>query len=144
MKKIIFDLDGTLALNCHRQHFVSGPKKDWKKFFEACDKDPPNLPVISAFHLMNVSLDHEVAIWSGRSESVKSKTMDWLIAYSLFPDELKMRPIDDYSPDEVLKKRWLDEVGKENILCVFDDRNKVVKMWRDNGVPCFQVNEGNF
>jgi hypothetical protein len=46
----------------------------------------------------------------------------------------------------VLKKQWLDELilqGHE-ILCVFDDRDKVVKMWRENGISCFQVAEGSF
>jgi len=46
----------------------------------------------------------------------------------------------------VLKKQWLDEelnTGEE-ILCTFDDRDKVVKMWRDNGITCMQVNYGDF
>jgi hypothetical protein len=29
-------------------------------------------------------------------------------------------------------------------MCVFDDRDKVVKMWRDNDISCFQVNYGDF
>jgi hypothetical protein len=49
-------------------------------------------------------------------------------------------------PDDQLKKRWLDQLfpKKEEILCVFDDRDKVVRMWRDNGLTCLQVGEGNF
>ena len=49
-------------------------------------------------------------------------------------------------PDDELKKRWLDQLftNTEDILCVFDDRDKVVKMWRDSGLTCFQVAEGNF
>jgi hypothetical protein len=30
------------------------------------------------------------------------------------------------------------------LMAVFDDRDKVVAMWRRNGVACFQVAEGNF
>jgi hypothetical protein len=30
------------------------------------------------------------------------------------------------------------------VLCVFDDRDKVVKMWRENGINCFQVAPGDF
>ena len=57
-----------------------------------------------------------------------------------------MRPIGSNTPDEVLKKQWLDEElnAGEEIMCVFDDRDKVVKMWRDNGILCMQVNYGNF
>ena len=36
--------------------------------------------------------------------------------------------------------------GKQinRILCVFDDRTKVVNMWRENGLSCFQVAPGDF
>ena len=64
---------------------------------------------------------------------------------------LKMRPTkgqDAFTPDDQLKQMWLDDfadnVGKDNILGVFDDRNKVVDMWRKNGLTCFQVADGNF
>ena len=34
---------------------------------------------------------------------------------------------------------------KQNkIFLIFDDRNKVVKMWRELGLPVFQVAEGDF
>jgi len=33
---------------------------------------------------------------------------------------------------------------RKDILCVFDDRQKVVDMWRKNGITCFQVNYGDF
>ena len=51
-------------------------------------------------------------------------------------------------PDEVLKKKMLLEfVGDEwrsEVFCVFDDRQKVVDMWRDLGLTCFQVAPGDF
>ena len=49
-------------------------------------------------------------------------------------------------PDDELKKRWLDQLftNTDDVHCVFDDRDKVVKMWRDNGLTCFQVAPGNF
>ena len=51
-------------------------------------------------------------------------------------------------PDDELKQHWLDTLfpddKKNGILCVFDDRQKVVDMWRRNGVTCFQVDDGNF
>ena len=48
--------------------------------------------------------------------------------------------------DDVLKKKWLDDLfpNIDDITCVFDDRDKVVQMWRDNGISCFQVAPGNF
>jgi hypothetical protein len=49
-------------------------------------------------------------------------------------------------PDDKLKKGWLDDLfpDKTNILCVFDDRDKVVEMWRDNDLTCMQVAPGDF
>ena len=51
-------------------------------------------------------------------------------------------------PDDKLKQHWLDSLfegdRKNDIVCVFDDRDKVVKMWRENGLDCFQVANGNF
>jgi hypothetical protein len=29
-------------------------------------------------------------------------------------------------------------------MCVFDDKTKAVKMWRDLGLTCFQVAQGDF
>ena len=49
-----------------------------------------------------------------------------------------------YISDVELKQKWLNEIGKENVLCVFDDRTKVVEMWRKNGLSCFQVSNGDF
>ena len=33
---------------------------------------------------------------------------------------------------------------RNRLTAVFDDRDKVVQMWRENGVPCFQVAKGDF
>ena len=51
---------------------------------------------------------------------------------------------DKFTPDDVLKQNWLNDLDKKDILCVFDDRQKVVDMWRNNGISCFQVAPGDF
>ena len=40
----------------------------------------------------------------------------------------------------------MKEIMEEyDVLCVFDDRNQVVDMWRNGlGLQCFQVADGNF
>lgn len=50
-------------------------------------------------------------------------------------------------PDEKLKRLWLNEMSqadRSRLTAVFDDRDKVVAMWREAGVPCFQVAPGEF
>ncbi len=66
-----------------------------------------------------------------------------------------MRPHGDYTPDEVLKSDWCDEYrlvprgarelpDDKPVALVFDDRDKVVRMWRERGFRCLQVAPGNF
>ena len=59
---------------------------------------------------------------------------------------LFLRPNGDYRPDEVFKSELADqfeELGGK-IDLVFDDRNKVVDMWRARGTTVVQVAEGDF
>ena len=60
---------------------------------------------------------------------------------------LMMRDEGDHSADDDLKKRWLDSMlidDRNRLVAAFDDRDRVVKMWRDNDVACFQVAPGDF
>lgn len=147
---IIFDLDGTIALCEHRRHFVSGEHKNWTAFFNSCVNDLPNKPVIEILNEFAIKRQYVIVILSGRTEDVREKTIEWLKKNKVHYDFLYMRPSKDYSPDEKLKFEMLETAKKElnfsqeDILCVFDDRNKVVDMWRKNGLTCFQVAEGNF
>lgn len=155
MKPIyIFDLDGTLALIEHRRHFVEGKKKDWPAFFRACVNDKPNLPVIRTLQALRKS-GAEIWIWSGRSDEVRGETLEWLRTngciskWTLFgpSDAFRMRKSGDYTPDVELKRSWLSEIEPPEyarLTAVFDDRDRVVQMWRDAGVPCFQVAPGEF
>jgi len=88
-----------------------------------------------------------VQIWSGRCESVRHKTELWLWDHAgcgfdstlTYPQILKMRPIGDNTPDDQLKERWMDEAIAEGktIDFVFDDRPKVIRMWRRRGIFVF-------
>lgn len=146
---VIADLDGTIALCDHRRHFVEGPKKDWDAFFNACKYDTPNEPVIQALWGLAIRY-YDIIIVSGRSASVRKETEVWLKENEVPYDYLYMRPDKDYTPDDELKFKMLQDIKKEleftdgNILCFFDDRQKVVDMWRKHGFTCFQVAAGNF
>ena len=142
----IFDLDGTLALIDHRRHLVTGPKKDWRAFFAACVDDQPNAPVIQTFYALRES-SCRVMIWSARSDEVRQETEAWLAKHGLPTDVLRMRAAGDFTSDAVLKLYWLNTLppdDRSSLTAVFDDRDDVVKMWRANGVACFQVAQGAF
>lgn len=148
----IFDLDGTIANVEHRLWLLNtGSKTRWDEFYNACDKDTPNIPVIRTMHALQAQ-GAEIWIFSGRTETVREKTRHWLIMNTLLPwrllaETLVMRPVGDHRPDDELKQQFLDRMlleDRERLVAVFDDRDRVVKMWRKNGITCFQVAEGNF
>ena len=57
-----------------------------------------------------------------------------------------LRPDGDFRPDEEFKADLADRFEKlgGKIDLVFDDRNKVVDMWRQRGTTVVQVAEGDF
>lgn len=128
-------------------------RKDWDAFHAACVDDTPIVPVVKTFCTLwsNVSVD--IWVWSGRSDAVEAQTRSWLVkhvvplSWTVAPSRLKMRPAGDYMPDDKLKESWLHAMSPEDrarLVAVFDDRQRVVDMWRRNGVQCFQVAPGNF
>ena len=150
----IFDLDGTLALIEHRRHLINRErgKQDWKGFYAACVDDQPNQPVIRVMECLRQS-GAEVWIFSGRSDEVRAQTIAWLAQHTSFTAHelagplLTMRAEKNYTPDDDLKQSWLDAMQPEDrqrLQCTFDDRERVVKMWRAAGVTCLQVAEGDF
>jgi len=153
MKTVIFDLDGTLADITKRREMSTkeNGKIDWDIFFEPNNIwfDLPNEPVITMAQLL--SEKHRIVIFSGRSKATKDETKRWLKKFDVPFDVIKMRPTSNewkFMPDDELKQHWLDllfkDEKKQDILCVFDDRQKVVDMWRRNGITCFQVDDGKF
>ncbi len=148
-KVCIVDLDGTIA-NCdHRVKYVTGTNKDWDKFYKECVNDTPNWPVIQVLHAL-YTVGYKIVILSGRSDEVRKETIAWLQNYGINYQGLYMRPDKNYISDDQLKaKMMLDaqqEMGftKDDVLCILDDRDKVVRMWRDAGYPCFQIKDGSY
>jgi hypothetical protein len=148
---VIFDLDGTLALIDDRRALSTKPngKINWGIFFDPSNimLDRPNDPVITTANILKTA-GYKIVIFSGRSQATQDATQNWLTQYGVEYDQLVMRPATDYTPDNDLKQTWLNQHfpgdQKDRILCVYDDRDQVVKMWRDNGLTCMQVAPGNF
>jgi hypothetical protein len=164
---VIFDLDGTLAIIDKRREKSLKPngKMDWDKFFDPLNVlrlDTSNEPVIKMAQMFHKD-GFKVVIFSGRNDRSFHMTKLWLEQRDVPFDLLVMRPdkfqadswpIADgnpatkemrFMPDEILKKKMLDTfVDIDDVFLVVDDRNKVVKMWRDLGLSVFQVADGDF
>ena len=153
-KIIITDLDGTLALIDERRELskTKDNKIDWDKFFDPKNikRDRPNVPVINL--LLSMQEEYKIIITSGRSDRTKGATLEWLVYNNVPFDKLYMRKEKDFKPDFLLKERMLlNEVipndcdnDIRNIEFVLDDRDCVVAKWRELGLTCFQVAQGDF
>jgi len=151
-KTVIFDLDGTLAIIDERRKISikDNGKMDWDTFFNPTNiaLDVPNIPVIETARLFKKN-GFDIVIFSGRLDTTLDATIDWLTKHDVPFNLIRMRPDNPnfkFMRDDDLKEGWLNELfpNKSEIFAVFDDRNKVVEMWRRNGITCFQVADGDF
>ena len=133
---IICDVDGTIALRQGRSPYD----------YEKCDSDLPNTPVFEL--LKELSANNHIIFVSGRENigECMKKTQEWIGNYYTPPFTLLMRQKNDHRPDEIVKEELYHKYIEPyyNVKAVFDDRDKVVKMWRDLGLLCNQVYYGNF
>ena len=85
-------------------------------------------------------------MYSVRVEGVRTKTMEWIQKYLSLPPcryRLLMRKDGDWRHDTEVKPLMLDFPASE-VLFVLEDRNSMVKKWRELGYTCLQVNDGDF
>jgi phosphoglycolate phosphatase-like HAD superfamily hydrolase len=143
---VVFDIDGTLA-NCeHRLAFVRSKPKNWPAFDAGIPNDSVIAPVAEAFHSLKAA-GNEIIFASGRNERSRDATMKWLQdnRFWNYTAKLYMRKADDFRGDDIVKREILDEIvadwGRKPDM-VFDDRPRVVRMWRDEGIFVFNVYQG--
>lgn len=132
---IIVDIDGTLAKMNGRSPY------EWDKV----DTDILNAPVAEA--VCSLSENNHIIYLSGRDSVCRDKTLQWLTQVPIKKFDLYMRPEGDRRKDAIIKKELFDEHirGKFYVRFVLDDRDQVVRLWRKEiGIPCFQVDYGNF
>jgi len=150
----IFDIDGTLADGKHRQHFLKGERKNWPAYQKLAHADAPVLPVVKTLKSLH-STGEKIIIASGRIEDEREVATSWLEKQRIYlgpardnetrfhPIDLFMRPAKDYREDSIIKEEILNRIRADGytVLGVFDDRNRVVQMWRRNGVFVFHVDQ---
>lgn len=136
-KAVICDLDGTIAIHQGRSPY------DYSK----CDTDKVNVPLYTLLQDLS-NAGYMIIFVSGREDvgDCKDKTIHWIIQNLSIPFTLFMRQSKDSRPDEIVKKEIYEKYiePKFNVISVFDDRDKVVKMWRELGLLCNQVYYGSF
>lgn len=148
-KIFIFDIDGTVA-NCEwRMHHLKQQPRDWVSFRKGTRDDGTHDDILFLLKLF-AKEGHKILFVTARTESERADTEWWFsnvagINRSMYT-ALYMRADDDYREDTIVKAETLKlirEVHGEPFM-VFEDRARVVQMWRDNGVRCLHVEPGDF
>lgn len=132
---IMVDVDGTLALHNGRSPYD----------LSRCGDDLPNRGVIAA---VQSAAEAEIAViyCSGREDSVRDATAEWITRHVGVAGPLYMRAADDKRKDSIVKRELFDQHIRDrfDVLYVLDDRQQVVDMWRSLGLTVFQVAKGDF
>lgn len=144
---IVVDIDGTIAKVGDRLKYLQQEKKDWDSFYEHCDEDEP----IDDMRQLVQDLDtagYEIVYCTGRRESVRGKTTEWLIRKG-FPfslGRLLMRKDKDWRHDTEVKPELLAKAGitPDDVWFILEDRDSVVAKLRSLGFRVLQVNDGKF
>jgi predicted kinase len=133
---VICDIDGTIANGEVRaSKYLSGEKKDWDGYYSELYLDKPIESVIRAVRYLKE--DHTVCLVSGRPDTYQWDTMQWLRNCDVPYDYLFMRAGSDRREDSIIKKEILDKLPKDKIELVLDDRPRVIRMWRENGLTVY-------
>lgn len=149
-KAIIVDVDGTLALRNNRSPF------DYEK---ACGDNADFRMCRIIKSLIESDEMYEVFFLTGREDIGECRriTAEWIHNHvyrkqghnGFLPKDnwtLLMRSEGDHRSDEIVKKEIWEEKIKPwyDVVAVFDDRDRVVKMWRNEGLLCLQPYYGDF
>lgn len=134
-KAIIVDIDGTISHKTDRDIF------DYEKAISD-NPDPVIIEVVRSLWEQG----YKIVIVTGRSEDCVDVTREWLRLNCPPYYKLYMRRSKDFRQDAVVKREIYDYYIEPSfdVLCVFDDRNQVVDMWREIGLKCLQVQPGDF
>lgn len=146
---VIFDLDWTLADPSHRMHHIQKAPKDWDAFFAA---QPDDLAIRRMAALArSLVKDNSIIICTGRPSDTRDITQNWLNTRIWTPVgkrnvAMYMREKGDRRQDDVVKSELYDKMLRDGYFptLVFEDRRRCVGMWRQRGLLCCQVADGDF
>jgi hypothetical protein len=142
--KVIIDIDNTLCDSNIRFALATKPngKIDWEAAHIPNNilMDDPFYPMIDlAKHYKNSGV--EVILLTGRPESVREVTNEWLEKYGVEYDKLIMRSWEDnFLKAAIYKKKMYETHIHSDVICAYDDDQTIIDMWSDLGIPSFKVN----
>lgn len=151
IKTVIVDIDGTVMNNEHRQGYLDRHPKNWIQWEKNMHKDTAYEDIVWLVKVL-AQAGCKIVFITGRNarpevvETTK-RQLDEVAGLKGFYDRLYMKDADDHTPDNVAKVQLFKQMqadGFEGPYLAIDDRDRVVKMWRELGVRCLQVKDGAY
>ena len=141
---VIFDIDGTIADNSGRTHYITGGKQDWESYNKETYADKPMQAMLNQLDI--IGMVSPVILLTGRTDSTRGATIQWLrdhgISYKITANPQKMarksiclimRDDKDRTPNDQYKKKEVSKLKANfvNPVLAFDDDEKCRKVYRD-------------
>ena len=132
---IVVDIDGTLARHDHRSPY------DYSRVLT----DGLHEHIARMVRLYSYD-GYEILVVSGRPDSCKADTIEWLRTNNISYDEIFMRKTGDQRNDADIKHEIFNAHirNQYRVHLWLDDRNRVVRRMRKLGINVLQVADGNF
>ena len=144
MNYFILDIDSTVGIGGERIIFYTTHPKNYAAAEAGAIFDEANTPILLISKLL-VSAGYECVVLTARSESSREVTTKWLNNIGVNPHSLYFRDNGDFRPDYEIKAEKIEEIietlGEEPFLA-FDDRQDVINMLEEKGIPTCMVRLG--
>lgn len=151
-KKILYifcDLDGVIADNSHRMHYIDKLPKNYDKFYsddEISQDNPIKLGIMLLYSLID-SEEYDIkslTFLTGRRESCRESTMNWIdrhLSLTCTPNDLKliMRDDNDFRSAAQIKAEYIKNQYEKGTL----DENDDVILIDDDPFNCLEVKRVN-
>lgn len=140
---VVCDIDGTIADGTHRLHHLDKIPRDWKSYFSKLSGDTPRQEVLDNVAKLCLETSAWLVLVSARPETYREETEQWLLNNNIPYVNLIMRGAHDRRDDDIVKEEIYNKYLKHyNIIKVFDDRPRVIRMWRKHGLDVEDVGNG--
>lgn len=141
-KAVIFDIDGTLADSRHRLQYLEQQPKQWDKFFSESIKDK-YIPAVYNEYKKYKKAGHKIIILTGRPETQRALTEEWLHKKDIQYNELYMCPNKlTNTPQHEVKKMIIETlIPYYKITAAYDDNEYMQDIYKKLNIKFYYIQD---
>jgi hypothetical protein len=143
---VVVDIDGTITKLGDRLKYLNEKPVNWDEFYNHCFEDEPVPEIIELVKSLGRD-KYVIVFFTGRRESCSKDTTKWIIEHfgpNWEYSGIYFRTNGDFRNDTEVKPEFMRHIDETRVAFILEDRNSMVKKWRELGFTCLQVAEGDF